>query len=183
MALEFFMKINELCMDMNNQLRELSQSIGCLLRRQGKTLAVAESCTGGLIGHAITEIPGASAFLIASLVVYSPFAKRVFLNITDDLIDRFGVISKETAEAMARNVRSLGASDYSLATTGNLGPSSLEDKETGLVFVTLCSQSKVITKELRLKGDRSYNKEAAALEALKMLNSALQGTESGDFFC
>lgn len=162
--------------------RELSEKIGYILRSQNKTLAVAESCTGGLIAHMLTEIPGASSYFLVSAVTYSVSAKMRILNISSEIIDKFGVVSQQIAEAMARNISSLAGADYALAITGNLGPSALEGKDVGLVYIALCeSHEEVFTKELRLTDNRSKNKEKAAFEALSLLYERLCLTTSSAF--
>lgn len=162
--------------------RDLLEQIGYLLRSQNKTLALAESCTGGLIAHMLTEIPGASDYFLVSAVTYSVSAKMRILNISSEIIDKFGVVSPQVAEAMAKNVRSITGADYALATTGNLGPTALEGKEVGLVYIALCDcQGEVFTKELRLTDNRSRNKEQAAFEALKLLYDRLSVTASSAF--
>ncbi len=140
-----------------------------LFKRRGHTLAVAESCTGGLISHYITSLPGASVFFRAGVVSYSEAAKTDILGISPEIIRIHGVVSKSTAIAMAEKVRSLVKTDFSIATTGNLGPDVLAGSEKGLVCIAADREGKTVSKELRLQGGREENKEEAARAALQLL--------------
>ena len=146
-----------------------------LFKGKGLTLSVAESCTGGLIGHYITQLPGASAFFDAGVISYSARSKETVLKVPADVIAASGAVSEETAIEMARGAMELLGSDFALSTTGNLGPDALEGKEVGLVYIGLCSrwlagaQAGAIAKKLLLKGGRNENKKEAALEALRFL--------------
>ena len=140
-----------------------------IFKNKGLTLSVAESCTGGLVSHYITTLPGASNFFIAGVVSYSSDVKKSILGISSETISKYGVVSEKTAKEMAEKVRTLTKSDFSVSTTGNLGPETLEGKEKGLVYIAASKEGKTICRELRLKGDRESNKEEAALSALKIL--------------
>lgn len=140
-----------------------------LFKERGLTLSVAESCTGGLISHYLTALPGASNFFIAGVISYSEDAKKKILGISSETILHHGVVSEETAREMAEKVRLLTKTDYSVSTTGNLGPDVLEGKEQGLIYVAASRKGKTISQELRLKGDREKNKEDASLLALRFL--------------
>ena len=136
-------------------------------------LSVAESCTGGLISHYLTWLPGSSRFFEAGAVTYSVLAKEKLLGISPETIATYGVVSRETAKEMAEKIRLITRTDYALSTTGNLGPDLLEGKERGLVYVGISKEGKTIIKELRLKGERTRNKEEAALSALRFLRDEL----------
>jgi len=138
-------------------------------KRKGVSLSAAESCTGGLISHYITELPGASEFFTSGIVSYSEDIKKRLLGISSETISLHGVVSAETACEMAEKIRRLAKTDYSVSSTGNLGPEVLEDKDKGLVYVAASREGKTISKELRLNGSRKENKEEAAVEALKLL--------------
>jgi|WetSurMetagenome_2_1015567.scaffolds.fasta_scaffold522528_2 PncC family amidohydrolase len=140
-----------------------------LFIEKGLTLSVAESCTGGLISHLLTLLPGASAFFRAGVVSYSEEMKKKILGVSSDVISAYGVVSEQTAREMAEKVRALTATDFSVSTTGNLGPDVLEGKEMGLVYIGISKTGRTFSKELRLKGNRGQNKETAALEALVFL--------------
>jgi PncC family amidohydrolase len=140
-----------------------------VFKEKGLKLSVAESCTGGLISHYITALPGASLFFEGGAVTYSASLKEKILGVKAQTIAKYGVISKETASEMAEGVQRLTGSDYALATTGNLGPDVLENKDKGLVYLAVRALDKTYTRELKLLGERGENKERAAIEALKFL--------------
>ncbi|MBI5740706.1 MAG: CinA family protein [Nitrospirae bacterium] len=157
---------------MNPSAQEIAGTIAAvhrLFREKGLTLSVAESCTGGLISHYITNLPGASIFFNAGIVSYSEKIKRDVLGISDSTISDFGVVSEETAREMAEKTRLLAKTDYAVSSTGNIGPDSLEGKEKGLVYIAASREGETVSRELRLKGDREENKKEAALEALRLL--------------
>lgn len=161
----------------------LSQSIVERLHRffkqKGLKLSVAESCTGGLISHYITALPGASLFFEASAVTYSIEAKKRILGIEEEMLTRYGVISKETAALMALSIMRITGSHYGLSTTGNLGPEVLEGKERGLIYIGVAHKDKTWIKELRLTGDRRENKEEASLKALEFLLEVMEESSNG----
>ena len=140
-----------------------------LFRNKGLTLSLAESCTGGLICHYITNLPGASDFFISGLVAYSAEIKKNILGVSPETLNKYGIVSAETAREMAEKVRMLSRADCALSTTGNLGPVVLEGKEKGLVYIAASREGKTVSQELRLKGNRGGNKEEAALSALELL--------------
>ncbi len=148
---------------------EVIKKVHRLFKDKELTLSVAESCTGGLISSYLTDLPGASNFFMAGIVPYSEDSKKGILGIAADTILRYGAVSKETAGEMAEKVRLLARTDYSLATTGNLGPDVLEGKEQGLVYMAVSTRGKTISYELRLKGNRNANKEEASVSALRFL--------------
>lgn len=146
-----------------------------VFKEKGLKLSVAESCTGGLISHYITSLPGASLFFEAGAVTYSIEAKKKILGINSEMVTRYGVISKETAALMASSIMRITGSDYGLSTTGNLGPDVLEGKERGLIYIGVAHKDKTWTKELRLTGERRENKEEAALKSLEFLLELMEG--------
>lgn len=158
---------------MNADEMEIIREVHELFKEKRLTLSLAESCTGGLISHCLTTLPGASDFFIAGLVTYSAEAKVRILGVSSETISRYGVVSEETAKEMAEKARALLKTDYGLSTTGNLGPDVLEGKERGLVYIAVSKEGKTFSKKLTLKGDREGNKEAASLSALKFLIETL----------
>ncbi|HEW81015.1 MAG TPA: CinA family protein [Nitrospirae bacterium] len=132
-------------------------------------LSTAESCTGGLISHYITSVAGSSAYFSGGIVSYSEDMKKKVLGMSPDTIAKHGVVSKETAREMAERALEISGSDYSVSSTGNLGPDVLEEKEKGLVYIAASGNGKTISKELHLTGDREANKEDAVFEALRLL--------------
>jgi len=153
----------------DNKILEVVQRVHEFFITRGLTLSLAESCTGGLISHYITTLPGASAFFRAGVVSYSEDMKKKILGVSSDVISSYGVVSKQTAKEMAEKVRVLTGTDFSVSTTGNLGPDVLEGKEKGLVYIAVSKEGNTFSKDLHLKGNREENKEEAALAALKFL--------------
>jgi nicotinamide-nucleotide amidase len=138
--------------------------------RKALTLSVAESCTGGLIGHTLTNIPGASAFFLLGIVAYDNAAKTKILGVSPALIKKHGAVSKPVAAAMARGVRKILKTDYGLAVTGIAGPTgAVKGKPVGLVFIALNRGAKTTVKKFTFKGPRLAVKNAALKEALKTL--------------
>ena len=146
---------------MNEEVMSIIRSVHKLFSDKGLTLALAESCTGGLLSHCMTMLPGSSAFFQAGLVTYSNASKLSILGLAPDTIETYGVISETVARKMAEKVRDLLKTDYALATTGNLGPDVLEGKERGLVYIAVSTHGKTVAKKLLLSGDRAANKDKA----------------------
>ncbi|MBI5408552.1 MAG: CinA family protein [Nitrospirae bacterium] len=154
---------------MKQEILEAVLKVHELFKSRSLTLSVAESCTGGLISHYITSLPGASVFFRAGIVSYSEEAKKIFLGVSLRTIIDFGIVSEKTAREMAERARMIAKTDFSISTTGNLGPEVLEEKEKGLVYIAVSGRGKTVSRELKLKGDRDANKEESALEALRLL--------------
>jgi PncC family amidohydrolase len=151
---------------------ETARRVNGLFKQMGQmglTLSVAESCTGGLISRYLSAVPGAGEVFRAGVVAYSAEMKQKLLGVSSGTISRHGVVSEETAREMAERMRALAGTDYSLSSTGNLGPDVLEGKEKGLVYIAASREGKTISRELRLTGDRGENKERASREAMKLL--------------
>jgi PncC family amidohydrolase len=154
---------------MRPEILETVKKVHELFRSKGLTLSIAESCTGGLICHYITNLSGASDFFISGIVAYSAEIKKNILGVSPEILNKYGVVSAETAREMAERVRLLSKTDCAISTTGNLGPDVLEGKEKGLVYIAAGREGETVLQELRLKADREGNKEEAALAALKLL--------------
>jgi len=149
--------------------------VAALLERQGKTIAVAESCTGGLIGHYLTEVPGISRFFLEDLVTYSNQAKVELLGVPPETIAAVGAVSEDVAAAMAEGVRSRANADIGLSTTGIAGPTGGSDaKPVGLVYCGLASDQGTRVERLKFVGARSVIKDRAAKAALNILRLHLQ---------
>lgn len=144
------------------------------LTEKGLRLAVAESCTGGLISHEITNLPGASQFFEMSVVSYSEKSKKSVLGVGASLLKKHGTVSEEAAIAMATGVKKLSGADVSLSITGVAGPEPLEDKDIGLVYVAVCLKDLSESKGISFPGDREKVKKDASLEALRFLNQVLR---------
>jgi len=154
---------------MDKELIDVIRRVHEHCKKNSLTLSVAESCTGGLISHYITMIPGASIFFEAGVISYSAYSKQKILGISPETISRFGVVSEETAKEMAEKIRVLTMTDFSLSTTGNLGPEVLEGKDRGLIYTAVCKKEGIFSKQMRLTGTREENKEKASFLALKFL--------------
>jgi len=139
------------------------------LIKKGLTISVAESCTGGLLSHLLTKLPGSSSFFEAGIVSYSRKSKEEILGVSRQNITRLGVVSETIAKEMAGKIRVLTKTDFSIATTGNLGPSVLEGKDKGLIYIAVSSNHGIVARELRLGGGREANKEEAARRSLELL--------------
>ncbi|HEX7664203.1 MAG TPA: competence/damage-inducible protein A [Polyangiaceae bacterium] len=147
--------------------------VGCALRRRGFTLAIAESCTGGLVGHLITREPGASEFLLLDAVTYSNTSKSRILGVDEDVIRGHGAVSSEVAAAMAKGVKHVSGADVALAITGIAGPGGgSEEKPVGTVFVAVCSANGLVVKEKHFPGDRARIQTMAAYLGLSMVREA-----------
>ena len=154
---------------MEQKVLEILERLHELLKNRGLTLSAAESCTGGLISHYLTALPGSSKFFSAGVVSYAEETKINILHMKPETISEYGVVSEETAREMAEKMRLLAGTDCSISTTGNLGPDALEGKERGLVYIAASKEGMTISKELKLRRDRSANKEEASLAALTLL--------------
>lgn len=149
---------------------ELQHVVARLLKENGKTLATAESCTGGLVGHLLTEIPGVSKNYLGGVVAYSNQAKRDFLDVPDETLAAHGAVSAETAEAMAQGVRRRFQSDLAVAITGIAGPDGgSPEKPVGLVFASLASDRGFKTVKFVWGNDRSFTKICSAKMALNLV--------------
>lgn len=152
----------------NGELME--EVVGQLLIENGKTLGVAESCTGGLIAQRLTEIPGSSKFFIEGIVAYANAAKIRTLNVAPDLIERFGAVSAEVAEAMSKGILERTDTDFAISVTGVAGPTGgTEDKPVGLVFIGYADKYEVKSIKLNLPGDRHLIRWRASQAALDFL--------------
>ncbi|RJP17881.1 MAG: CinA family protein [Candidatus Abyssobacteria bacterium SURF_5] len=150
---------------------KIEREIGILLREKGQTLAAAESCTGGLIAHRITNIPGSSDYFERGYVVYSNKAKTELLGVDPRLIRRHGAVSPEVARAMAEGARRAAGTDYSVGVTGIAGPTrDRSAKPVGLVFIAVCGpRGKARVEKCNFKGTRLQIKNESADRAFEML--------------
>jgi len=145
-----------------------------LLTEKKQTVAIAESCTGGLLANRITNVPGASAVLLAGYICYANEAKIDILGIDPTLIEQHGAVSEEIARAMAEGVRNRARSTYSLATTGIAGPTGgSEEKPVGTVYVARADENETKVKKLFFPSDRETFKQLVAQVAFEMLRQKL----------
>jgi len=149
----------------------LEYVVGQMLKAAGKTLALAESCTGGLIAERITDIPGSSAYFMEGAVTYSNDAKMRTLNVPSEVLENYGAVSAETAEAMARGIRERTGTDYGISVTGIAGPDGgSEEKPVGLVYIGCADETGIKTLRLMIPGDRfliRWRSSQAALDLLR----------------
>jgi PncC family amidohydrolase len=144
--------------------------IGKILNERNMTLATAESCTGGLIGHRITNVPGSSNYFERGLIVYSYDAKMELLNVPKETLDKFGAVSSETVLAMANGIKNSAGTNLGLAVTGIAGPTGgTPDKPVGLVYIALATDDGIDVQKFRFDGEREDVKIQTAEAALGML--------------
>jgi len=152
--------------------------IGSLLVGQGKTVSTAESCTGGVLAHKITSVPGSSAYFMGSVVAYDNRVKVSVLNVDEQLIDQHGAVSEAVVCQMAEGVRKLLKTDFALATSGIAGPDGgTEQKPVGTTWIALASPEKVIAKKFLFGEHRGRNIQKASLAALNILRMELLRAE------
>jgi nicotinamide-nucleotide amidase len=152
----------------------IEQIISYLLQMRSMTLAVAESCTGGLLAERITSLGGSSRYFIGGAVVYSNELKTQFANVPKALIDQHGAVSREVAAAMAEGIRKRCVSSYGVGITGVAGPSGgTEQKPVGLVYVALAGEEGTQVVERNFPGDRKHIRQFASQQALEMIRRAL----------
>ncbi len=158
----------------------LEAVVGDWLRAQGLTLSVAESCTGGLLGHRLTNVAGSSVYFAGGVMPYSYRAKEQLLGVRRETLETYGAVSEETAVEMARGVRRVLQTGVSLAITGIAGPGGgMPDKPVGLVYIALSAEDDEECRRFVWDGDREQNKARSAQAALEMLADYLRRRGGG----
>jgi nicotinamide-nucleotide amidase len=153
---------------MNGETME--EIIGKLLSKSKKTLAIAESCTGGLISERLTDISGSSAYFIEGIVAYSNEAKIRTLDVPQELIEKHGAVSPDVAEAMAKGIRERAKTDFGISVTGIAGPGGgSEEKPVGLVYIGYADEKRIKSIKIILPGDRYLIRWRASQAALDLL--------------
>ena len=148
----------------------MEEVVGKLLTEQHKTVAVAESCTGGLISERLTDVAGSSAYFIEGAITYSNESKIKTLNVSPQLIEKYGAVSAEVCEAMAKGMREKAQTDYAISVTGIAGPSGgTEEKPVGLVFIGFAGEKEVKSIKFTLPGDRYLIRWRSSQFALDLL--------------
>jgi nicotinamide-nucleotide amidase len=156
--------------------KTLEEVIAGLLTEKKLTIAVAESCTGGLITNRLTDVPGSSDYLERGLVTYSNAAKIGMLGVPASIIEKHGAVSEETARLMAEGVRKLAGTDLGLSSTGIAGPTGgTKEKPVGTVYLAVADSKQTICRHYAFRWDRSRNKHVFSETALMMLKNFLQG--------
>lgn len=150
--------------------------VGRILKERGLKLVAAESCTGGLIGSRITDIPGSSEYFLGSIVAYAYEAKVALLNVSWDTLNTQGAVSRETVLEMARGAIKQLKADIAIAVSGIAGPGGgTPQKPVGTTWIALNSSDGEWAKEFHFSGNREQNKAASATAALQMLLDYLGG--------
>lgn len=148
----------------------LEEAVGKMLLEQGLRIALAESCTGGLVGSRITDIPGSSRYFERGYIVYSNQAKITDLGVPEDILHQFGAVSEETARYLAEGVRRKAQTDIGLGITGVAGPGGgTPEKPVGLVYIGASDGTKTVVRRFQFGGDRLMNKRFFAQAALTTL--------------
>lgn len=153
----------------------LEAEIAKLLNKHNKTIAVAESCTGGLISHLLTNIPGSSKYFKSGVVAYSKQAKIAQLNVSRGIIARYGTVSSKTALSMAKSIRKMAKTDIGISVTGIAGPSKGAElkQPVGLVYIGLAHRKGAFFQQFQFKGKRETIKFKASRAVLKMVKEWL----------
>jgi nicotinamide-nucleotide amidase len=151
-------------------MESIANQIHKSLIKSKKTLAVSESCSGGLLSHLLTSIPGSSGFFLLGVVSYSNAAKTKVIKVPRSMILRYGAVSKRVAVAMAKNIRIIAGADFGIGITGIAGPAgNAPGKPVGTVFIAVTSRKKAICRKFHFKGNRAYVKRESALRSLRLL--------------
>jgi nicotinamide-nucleotide amidase len=138
------------------------------------TIAVAESCTGGLLANKLTNIPGSSGYFERGVVAYSNQSKMELLGVPAETLEKFGAVSAETAVAMAEGIRKISGADFGVSTTGIAGPTGgSAEKPVGLVYIGFAKQGGSYSKKFLFINDRITNKERTVQAALNLLRKEL----------
>lgn len=152
----------------------LEHVVGALLAKSKRSIALAESCTGGLIGHRITRVPGSSAYFVGGVVAYSNGVKTAVAGVPATLLRKHGAVSEAVAQAMAAGIRKTLKADYGLAVTGIAGPTGgSTEKPVGTVCLAIANGKHAVVRQLHLSGDRELVKTRAANAALDLLRTTL----------
>ncbi len=149
---------------------QLERIVGVLLKRNKKTLATAESCTGGNIAHMITSVPGSSRYFLGSVVAYSNYVKKSVLGVKETSLREHGAVSRQVVEQMARGIIKRYGADYAIATSGIAGPDGgTREKPVGTTWIAVASAEKTVSALFNLGEDRGRNIQKASMTGLNML--------------
>ncbi len=148
----------------------IEEAVGSYFIQAGMTLATSESCTGGLIAHRLTNVSGASAYFLGSVVAYHNSVKRLLLGVPEEVLTAHGAVSEETARGMAEGVRRLIGATYGLAVTGVAGPlGGSPEKPVGLVYLAVAREDGTAVIRRQFSGTREEIKAQTAETAIKLL--------------
>ncbi len=155
----------------------MEQVVARILKKNGKTLATAESCTGGYIAHLMTAHPGSSSYFTGSVVSYDNRIKQEILNVPAETLQTVGAVSEDTVVRMARAVQQLMKTDYAIAVSGIMGPDgATAEKPVGMVWIAVANREKVVAKLFNFRFDRRRNIELTATNALNLLRIFIKET-------
>jgi len=156
----------------------LEIQVGHLLQERGLKLVLAESCTGGLLGSRITDVPGSSEYFLGGVVAYAYEAKADVLKVSWDTLNTRGAVSPETVLEMARGVRNLMNADIAISVSGIAGPGGATlEKPVGTTWIGLVTNEGEWAKLFQFSGDREENKVSAVNAALTLLQNYLEGKQ------
>jgi PncC family amidohydrolase len=159
----------------------MARAVQAVALRSGITIATAESCTGGLIGHVLTEVPGSSAYYVGGVISYADDVKAEALGVDRGLIEGHGAVSEPVAAAMADGARTRFDADVAAAVTGIAGPAGdTTDKPVGLTYVAVATPDGTVVRRHVWAGDRSANKRASAAATLELLLERLSAPTEPD---
>jgi nicotinamide-nucleotide amidase len=163
--------------ELYGQEREtIEQIVGKLLFEKKKTIATAESCTGGYLAHLITKVAGSSDYYMGSVIAYSNKVKELELSVSADTLAEYGAVSKPVVEQMAKAIREKFNTDYGIATSGIAGPTGgTDEKPVGMVWIAVASKSDVVSEKYLFGKNRERNIQKAANSALNMLKKEVEG--------
>ncbi len=159
----------------------LEKVVGDLLKARGETVAVAESCTGGAVGSLLTDVPGASAYVLGGVIAYCNSVKEDLLSVDEEVLLRQGAVSESVAVRMAEHVRDRTGASYGLSTTGILGPTGgTREKPVGTIWIACAGGGETVTMRLRLGKERLKNKQRVVAATLDLLRRRLVEGSVGD---
>ena len=151
-------------------LKKLTQQIHTQLRNRGKTIAVAESCSGGQLASLLTSLPGSSDYFILGVVTYSNKSKEMILDIPTKIIAKYGAVSQPVAILMAQNIRKKTQADFGISITGIAGPAgATSTKPIGTVYICLSEKNKNTCCKFSFPGNRENIRKKSTQEALRLL--------------
>lgn len=157
--------------------KKIERAVARLLQKSSLTIAVAESCTGGLLGHRITEIPGSSGYFTGGIIAYGNSVKTSLLGVKRKTLLGHGAVSRHTAAEMARGVRKALGAAIGISVTGIAGPGGgTREKPVGLVYIGLAARRGIVVEKHLFRGSRRQIKAQAAQRALLMLRKFISST-------
>ncbi|MCX5707476.1 MAG: CinA family protein [Candidatus Omnitrophica bacterium] len=155
-------------------MQDIAAKTHKLLIKNKQTLAVAESCTGGLLSSILTSRSGSSEFFVLGVVVYSNLSKQLLLKVPMSMLNKRGAVSRPVAITLAQNIRNFAKTDYGIGITGIAGPTGgTAAKPVGTVFISVSSKTKLICRRFQFKGTRSFIRQQSCLWALKLLQKII----------